>query len=547
MLRTRAARLLSAAAVCALAGHALAADASAPQIARGVVFEDRNDNGTRDPGERGIFGVAVSNGREVVRTDAAGAYALPVTDDTVLFVCKPRNYAWRTDANNVPRFSYIHRPAGSPDHGYRFPVIEPTGPLPASIDFGLLPSEEPDRFSIIAVGDPQPYSRTEVDFYARDIVEDIIANGHDKAVAFGMSLGDLVGDDPSLFEPLNNAQAAVGVPWVNVFGNHDMNFMSPNDADSDDTYQRTYGPTTHAFQHGPVHFIVLDDVIWQGFDGLRDNGKPKNGNYVGGLTDDQLSFIENYLADVPTDALIVLAFHIPIEGDGVHRIPQQDRLFRILSRFPHTLSLSGHTHYQRHWFFGSEAGYTAGTEHHHFNAATGSGSWYRGSTDETGVPHATMRCGAPNGYNLIEFDGNRYATTFQAARRPAGEQMRLTAPDGIAAGTPATLIANVYAGSERDRVEFSLNNGAWQPMAFTPQEDPSLRAIKALEASDTPPNGRKIPDLDISYHIWSADLPADAPAGSHVIRVRWIDLYGRTHTDTRLWRVEPASATAAAE
>ena len=36
-------------------------------LARGRVFEDRNDNGRMEPGEPGIGGVAVSNGAAVVR------------------------------------------------------------------------------------------------------------------------------------------------------------------------------------------------------------------------------------------------------------------------------------------------------------------------------------------------------------------------------------------------------------------------------------------------------------------------------------------------
>jgi hypothetical protein len=42
----------------------------------GVVFEDRNGNGVRDPGERGLPGVVVRVGSEVVMTDAAGVYRL---------------------------------------------------------------------------------------------------------------------------------------------------------------------------------------------------------------------------------------------------------------------------------------------------------------------------------------------------------------------------------------------------------------------------------------------------------------------------------------
>ena len=45
---------------------ALHSAASAQETATGTVFEDTNANGKRDPGENGLPGVHVSNGRAVV-------------------------------------------------------------------------------------------------------------------------------------------------------------------------------------------------------------------------------------------------------------------------------------------------------------------------------------------------------------------------------------------------------------------------------------------------------------------------------------------------
>src|ERR1700676_3861334 len=59
----------------------------------GVVFEDRSGSGRREPGDPGIPGVLVSNGRDVVKTDRDGRYALPVGEETIIFVIKPTGYA----------------------------------------------------------------------------------------------------------------------------------------------------------------------------------------------------------------------------------------------------------------------------------------------------------------------------------------------------------------------------------------------------------------------------------------------------------------------
>ena len=117
---------------------------------------------SRDADEAGIAEVPVSNGSEVTLTDADGRYSLPVDEDTIVFVVKPRG--WMTpvrDEDNIPQFYYIHKPAGSPK--LRFAGVPPTGPLPKAVDFALYPQEEGDRFRILCMGDPQPRNIEEVD------------------------------------------------------------------------------------------------------------------------------------------------------------------------------------------------------------------------------------------------------------------------------------------------------------------------------------------------------------------------------------------------
>ena len=40
------------------------------------------------------------------------------------------------------------------------------------------------------------------------------------------------------------------------------------------------------------------------------------------------------------------------------------------------------------------------------------------SKDERGIPHTTMRDGAPNGYSIITFDGAKATFDFKASRFP---------------------------------------------------------------------------------------------------------------------------------
>jgi hypothetical protein len=225
--------------------------------ATGFVFHDKNENGIHDEGEPGIPKVAVSNQREVVVTDAEGKWKLPHGDDTIFFVIKPSG--WKTPVNEfqLPQFYYIHKPNGSPKN-FRYAGVEPTGPLPESINFPLTPAEEPDTFKAVFFGDPQPRSIQQIDYMAHDVIAELIGTD----AKFGVTLGDILFDDLDLFEASNANVAMIGIPWYNVVGNHDINFDSPNDRDSDETFHKHFGPNYYSFDYGAVHFLVLDDVEW---------------------------------------------------------------------------------------------------------------------------------------------------------------------------------------------------------------------------------------------------------------------------------------------
>jgi hypothetical protein len=500
-----------------------------------VVFNDRNNNGQRDSGEPGIGGVGVSNGEDVVVTDGRGRYVLPVDDDSSIFVIKPSGWMTPLSEKNSPRFYYVHKPNGSPT--LRFKGVEPTGPLPDSIDFPLRRQKEPKRFRAILFGDPQPHNKQDVYFLAHDIIEELV--GYE--ASFGVSLGDLVSDNLDLFQPLNEVMGHIGLPWYSVIGNHDINYDASEDKYSDETYERVYGPANYAFNWGKVHFIVLDDVYFMTAEQLN---REKSG-YRGEIGERQLKFVENNLATVPKDRLVVMMMHIPLGN-----VRDRAELLALLKDRPHTFSMSAHRHVQHHHFFGGEEAHSSDDAHasheghHHFVNATTCGSWWNGELDEENIPHTTMRDGAPNGYSIITFDGSEYSIRFKAARRPWDHQMTIYAPDEITAAQAGEteVIVNVFAGSVRSNVEMRFGEtGEWMPMTQVDRDDPYYLDMKKREArlGDL---ARKMPKVVKSEHIWTANLPAAAPLGSHLIQVRATDMFGQTYTDQRVIAIRATEA-----
>ena len=515
--------------------------------AKGFVFHDENRNRIMDGSEKGIAGVAVSNGIDVVKTNEMGKYELPVSDDAIIFVIKPKGWMTPLNKENLPQFYYLHKPHGSPDN-FTYQGVEPTGELPASINFPLFPETGSENFKMVVFGDPQPYNIEEVDFLAEDVIVELL--GRDD-LEFGMTMGDIVGDDLNLFSPLNQAVSKIGIPWYNVMGNHDINYMAPNDILSDETYERVYGPPTYAFVYGDVHFIVVDDII-------HDN-KAGSRKYVGGLRPDQMTFVANYLDLVPKKDLVVLAMHIPLAQHGeTFRKSDQKKLFDLLKGFPHTLSISAHTHVHNNQFFHQDSSdWQQATPHHHFNVGTTSGSWWNGIRGETDVPHTMMRDGTPNGYSFISFKGTEYVIDWKVAGSPPDHQMNIHIPRGIVAHSKDTVLltVNFFNGSEESELEFRIKGLTdWKKMEKVDKYDPyfllleqrwknfeklnidSLWMAEPALADQVFP-GNQMPEPEKSTHLWQADIGTKWPVGRHVIEVKAIDRYGRTFTAYQTMRV----------
>ena len=498
--------------------------------ATGYVFEDKNQNGKRDKRDNGISKVAVTNGQEVVLTNDSGKYELPIGQDDIISVIKPSGYNIGKNEDNLPQFFYIHKPKGSPKA--KFEGVNPTGKLSNQVNFPLVPSEENEDFTALIFGDPQPYTEQEVEYFAKGIVAEV--EGVEN-VAFGLSLGDLVGDNLDLLNPYIKAIRKVGIPWYNVLGNHDLNFDAETDILADETFEAHFGPASYAFNYGKVHFIVLDDVLYP-------DPRDQKG-YWGGLRKDQLEFIKNDLKYVPKDHLVVLAFHIPISepGGDIFRDEDRKQLFQLLKDYPNTLSLSAHTHLQKQDFFGKEKGWLQENSHHHYNVGTTSGDWYSGKLDEKGIPISTMRDGTPKGYAFINFNGNNYSISYKAAGKPEDYQMKIFIPKVVAKGrnTPAGIFANFFMGTEGDEVMYRIDDGEWRKMKYVEEADPSyVQLVYEWDLAKKLMPGRRSSNPVESKHLWRGNIPTNLKIGDHKIEIKATDMFGKVHTATSSYRLE---------
>ena len=501
----------------------ISAFAIAQSSVSGYVYHDRNNNSIKDRNEKGIANVAVSNGVEVTKTDENGRYSLPLYGDNLVFVIKPSGYQTKIGSHNLPEFYYNFKPQGSPDN-FKYKGVSPTGALPKEVNFPLYAEQEQKDFQILVFGDPQPYSEQEIDYFKRGIVTEVKNNK--KNAVFGISLGDLVGDDLSLHQSYKNAVKEIGIPWYNVMGNHDMNYEAKEDKYSDETFEANFGPNNYAFNYGNVHFLILDDILYP---------DPRDGKgYWGGFREDQLKFIENDLKLVDKNKLIVLSFHIQMkperEGDDHFRMEDRQKLFDILKPFENVLMMSAHTHKQTQIFYGKGDGWEGMKNLHELNMGTTSGDWYSGTVDELGVPVSVMRDGTYRGYSFVNFKDNKYSIDYKVAGKPEDFMIQLHVPEVISqTRSSARIFANFFTGAENDVVEYRIDGGDWKKMEFMKTIDPAyMLSVFKWDTATELYQGRRPSNPEPSNHIWSAGFPKNLKIGKHKVEVRATDMYGKT-------------------
>jgi len=487
----------------------------APAAVTGVAFDDRNGNGVRDAEEPGLADVAVSNGVEVVTTDAAGRYTLPSRPGNMVFVIKPAGWQAPLGPQNLPLF-YARPPASGA-----------AGPA----DFPLHRTAESDDFRALVFTDVQPASPRDVGYLDQTIVDGLAGR---RDFAFGVTLGDIASDRPDLYPAINASIARIGVPWFNLIGNHDMNLLSGGgDRGSAANFESAYGPSTYAFRWGRALFIALNDV--------RYLGGPR---YIGGLRPDQLEFVENLLRSTPADLLVVVMLHIPLfspdpSNAETFRAADRARLFALLRDRPHALILTGHTHYQRHVFYGAADGWLGPAPLHEYNVAAACGSFWGGPVDARGIPIATMADGTPHGYGVLTCRGTEVQLDYVPARHPADFQIGLHVPAAVAPRQGyVSFYANVFNGHEGWTVEARVDDRPWTPLRRILAWDPSYATLYlAQDEAARPLATPRLPDPAICYHLWRAYLPPDLPAGRHTLVARATDPSGRSYTAEQSFQI----------
>jgi hypothetical protein len=312
------------------------------QTVTGVVFTDRNGNGVRDAGERGIPRVAVSDQDTVVLTRADGSYTLPAGRGTgIVFVSIPNGYRsvgnfWRRASD--PQLFALAESRGQRAASFTFMhasdthISEQSAPRTRRLR-GLADSLRPDF--VIITG---------------DLVRDALRVGETEARGY--------------YDLFMRERGAFTLPVFTTPGNHEIfgietarSAVSPAHPLFGKTMYRSYlGPDYYSFNYGGVHFVALNTADVRGED------------YYGHVDSLQLAWLARDLELVPANMPVVTFNHIPFFSTSElmhgfhpeqpaptlirigtrdvfrHTVSNADTTLDVLGRRRHVLALGGHVH-----------------------------------------------------------------------------------------------------------------------------------------------------------------------------------------------------------
>ena len=382
-----------------------------------------NVSGRVTCGGSGLAGVAVSDGVEVVLTDADGYYALTsAKKNGYVFYTLPGGYEPSLQDGFMPLFWAK--------------LDAPDTDVAEVHDFELRRVDNDKHIMIFGADTHLARRGSDRALFKNGLLACLkkeVSQADDTPV-YSMILGDLTWD---VFWTQNNYDLDdfmadmkswdYPAPLWPVIGNHDHDPSVPAGSNTDfeaaAAWRDIVCPNYYSFNLGKIHYVVLDDINYlnEAVAGEEySDGVVGSRNYRGVVNEEQMAWLRKDLALVNNETPVVLCLHIPAWGISnsfgyYARLDNTYSLCSALKNYSNVHIVSGHTHcnYTVHPY-----SYSNITEH---NITAASGTLWQ-SANLTG--HNVCHDGSPAGYSRWEADGKKLKWSFNTADKGT-DQMRI--------------------------------------------------------------------------------------------------------------------------
>lgn len=360
---------------------------------------------------KGLAGVVVSDGVEVVQTDENGVYQMAsAKKHGYVFVSIPRGYTVPTNVV-IPQF-------------YKF--LSKSASVTERADFELTRVENPDEFTLLVFGDIHLANRDDNNDIEQfqTFLEDVkdfrsSCSGN----LYGLTLGDMTWDkywidnNYAFEEYINEMKPLNGIPIFQTAGNHDHDLYASGDFDTMIQYKQHLGPSYYSHNIGKVHFVSLDDID------CANPGTGKNATYTNNLVQEQLDWLKKDLALISKDTPIIVSLHAQLfanPGNGKNpeyamNTSSASALEDILDDFTTVHVYSGHSH--KVYTVDNTLTKNGIFEH---NAGAVCACWW-----VTGYYHPQLNLasdGVPGGYTVVTVNGTDIEWQYKGTKYPITRQ-----------------------------------------------------------------------------------------------------------------------------
>lgn len=491
---------------------------------------------------KGVAGVVVTDGVNMVKTDANGAYVLPtnVKDPHCQFVhiSIPSGYEAERIGNAPQFFKRVDPKAKKQTHDFKLKKVDQT------------------VYSVLAIGDPHltdVYGKR-ADHRGTQIYKESVVPAINEYAAqckhpvYMVTLGDMTQTSTrpgwkgresgySLKNYLEDTK--VDIPVFNAIGNHDHNHAPKGEMFNDETvylsradYHRDAGPEYYSFNIGREHYVVFDNTYVI----TKDSGPTTDPNATKGYWYKLDKYQHNWLAQdmaavnkADVDRVVIVA-HCGLFGYSGKKM-QMD-LERILDNFKgyEVLALIGHHHsdhsIKKTWnekplyqFYHTSA---AGTAWYTFDNCEGTPAsivdytFKNGKFTRTCVPYGTNK-----GQKYRVYDNRNHKWHYPITATTGTKQTRAAEEALATAEDKPAILVNIWNAYTCQFTESTGGKGKVVKRCY----DLTFRdwywdAFKKSEAGELPEGQRLYKagwqSPKRSYHIWRY-IPADADATIKVV------------------------------
>ena len=364
--------------------------------------------------EGGIKGVVVSDGVEVAMTDENGFYQLKSDKKWgYVFMSIPSGYEVPSEGV-LPQF---------------FHHLKANADVAERQDFTLTKVSGQDTYKVLMLGDMHLANRTDdlSQFSAFTTDLNNYRAAHPGEKMYAIALGDMTWDlywYTNLFaipEYLNTINTLVkDLQIFHTIGNHDYDYKAVNDFDAESKYINFIAPVYYSFNIGKIHYVVLDDIDCDSYDGTTSR------NYKKRISTEQLSWLAKDLSHIDKSTPLVVVMHAqlfyPSESDGFkidHDVTNTAQFLNVLKGYKVNI-VTGHTH--MNFNVTPESSVTQGQEIYEHNTGAICASWWWTNYLTPGV-HISPD-GTPGGYAIWDVSGTKLQWIYKATGTSENYQFR---------------------------------------------------------------------------------------------------------------------------